>query len=352
MRRPPQGALLLVVAVRPGAVAETRARRCGTLCGPAGGGARGRGPLGRSAADLLARADRTPEERARIFESSGGNPLLLVELSRRSATSDALRSSIVAAVSRDVAAPGGGRRCSWCAPGRCWATPSITDIAAATAELHRRRAPATMPSTSCCGADWCIPAAAKELTFRSSRDPLSGLRREPSRSSYGCATMPGPPRSCQSPGESLPSQARHLAHVARPGDLKSAATLRRAAAGAGARAHPCHRRRLDARREARGATRRDVVSSPTWPRCWCSAGRLDEALTCAEEGLLFGRGSAGDEDRVRLVAGGRRSVERLLGSSRRCSRRRLLRAVAELSVVRPAVRRGRCCPGPLGLRAR
>ena len=60
------------------------------------------------------------------------------------------------------------------------------------------------------------------------------------------------------------------------------------------------------------------------------SGRLDEALAVAEEGLLFGEGSA--EHRVRLVLAAA-SVERLLGRHE-AARRRLVRAVDEPSVSR------------------
>ena len=102
VRRPPRGPHLLVVAARPGALAD------GVL-GAARSAARSTtvlelAPLDRAAADQLIGTDRPAEDRARIFESSGGNPLLLEELAKGDAA--AVPRGVVAAVSLELATLG------------------------------------------------------------------------------------------------------------------------------------------------------------------------------------------------------------------------------------------------------
>src|SRR5207342_2483449 len=75
LRRPPQRPHLLVVALRPGHVAERLLAVC-----PAA--ALDLGPLARAAADPLLADLENPDERERVFTQSGGNPLLLAELAR------------------------------------------------------------------------------------------------------------------------------------------------------------------------------------------------------------------------------------------------------------------------------
>ena len=148
--------------VRPGAVAETVLGRC-ALRGPAGDGARRRAPGPRRPPTCWSAPAGQQRSGQQIFESSGGNPLLLVELATRG---DHRR----AEQHRRCGLPrcrgsGGAQPLPWCAPGPCSATPSTTTsllprpsctpVAGhdAVDELHR-------------GADLVHAGSAKQLTFR------------------------------------------------------------------------------------------------------------------------------------------------------------------------------------------
>ncbi len=320
VRRPPQGPLLVVVAVRPGAVAEA-------VLGAARSAGRSAvvldiAPLDRSASDLLAGSDRSPEVRARIFESSGGNPLLLVELAH--ATTTDVPSSIVAAVSRDVAALREDA-VALLRAGSVLGDPFDHDVAAATAELHPVAGHHAVDELLESGL--VTAGSAKQLTFRHPVIRSAVYESQPVvvrlRNHARAATVLG------SLGESLPSRARHVAHVAGPGDLESAAMLRHAAALVRGHAPPIA---ADWMLAAKRAAPPDGMSSfSDLAEVLVQSGRLGEALASAEEGLLFGQGSAGDRVRLVLAAA---SVERLLGRHD-AARRRLLHAVEESSVSEP-----------------
>ena len=127
-------------------------------------------------------------------------------------------------------------------------------------------------------------------------------------------------------GAPLPSRARHLAHVAEPGDVVCAAELREAAAMVRGQAPSIAADWMLAAKRA--APPADLSSFSDLAEMLVQSGRLAEALAVADEGLLFGQGSA--EHRVRLVLSAA-SVERLLGRHE-AARRRLVRAVDEPSL--------------------
>ncbi len=324
VRRPPEGPLLLVVALRPGSVAEA-------LLGAARSAARPAAvidvaPLDRPAADLLLGPDRSFEERARIFEEAGGNPLLLVELARAATTG--VPGSIVAAVSRDLAALGADA-VALVRAGSVLGDPFDHDVAAVVAELGPAAGPAGVDELVGSGLVLAPGGAgsAKQLAFRHpvirtavyQSQPVAVRLRHHARAAAVLASL----------GASLPTRARHLAHVAGPGDLASAAALREAAALVRGHAPSIA---ADWMLAAKGAAPPEGMSSfSDLAEVLVQSGRLEEALATAEEGLLFGSGPAGDRVRLVLAAA---SVERLLGRHE-TARRRLLRAVAEPSGAEP-----------------
>ena len=102
LRRPPADSLLLALGARPGPAAERllAARRAGDTAALVALDLR---PLERGAAEALLADIPSPLERERLYEQSGGNPLLLGELARDGGT-HAVPGGIVAAVRREVEA--------------------------------------------------------------------------------------------------------------------------------------------------------------------------------------------------------------------------------------------------------
>jgi DNA-binding CsgD family transcriptional regulator len=318
VRRPPRGPHLLVVALRPGAVADAvlEAAR-----------ATARSPhlldltaLDRTAADLLIGPDHSPEDRARIFASSGGNPLLLEELAKGDATA-VVPSGIVAAVSAELATLDEDSL-ALVRAGSVLGDPFDIDLAAAAAGMARSDGLAATDALLARGL--VRPGGGRQLTFR---HPV--IRTAVYESQPVVVRLRGHARAAEaleSLGAPLPSRARHLAHVAVPGEVESATVLRDAAALV--RAHSpsiAADWMLAAKRAAPPA---ELASFSDLAEVLVQSGRLDEALTVAEEGLQFGRGTA--EHQVRLVLAVA-SVERLLGRHE-AARRRLVRAVDEPSL--------------------
>ncbi len=322
VRRPPEGPWLLAVAVRPGAVADAvlaAARSAGRPADVVDVVA-----LDRSAAELLLGADRSVEERSRIFHASGGNPLLLVELAR-AATTD-VPSSIVDAVSRDLGALS-VNAVALVRAGSVLGDPFDHDLASAMAELHPAAGHDAVDELLAGGL--VHASSEKQLTFRHpvirtavyESQPVAVRLRNHARAAAVLDSL----------GASLPNRARHLAHVAAPGDLESATALRHAAALVRGHAPSLA---ADWMLAAKGAAPPDGMSSfSDLAEVLVQSGRLDEALSTAEEGLIFGRGSV--DDRVRLVLAAA-SVERLLGRHD-AARRRLVRAVEEPAVTEAQV---------------
>ncbi|WP_196803984.1 AAA family ATPase [Marmoricola sp. URHB0036] len=317
VRRPPRGPHLLVVAMRPGPLADA-------VLGAARSAARSPtvlelAPLDRTASDRLIGPDRPAEDRARIFESSGGNPLLLQELARSDAA--AVPSGILAAVSLELA-PLGDDALALVRAGSVLGDPFDSDLAAVTAELT--------PSSGAVAVDELLarglarPAGTKQLTFRHpvirtavyESQPVVVRLRLHAQAATALAALGAP----------VPSRARHLAHVAEPGDVDSAAELRDAARMVRRQAPSIAADWMLAAKRA--APPAELSSFSDLAEVLVQSGRLAEALAVADEGLLFGQGSA--EHRVRLVLSAA-SVERLLGRHEG-ARRRLVRAIDEPSL--------------------
>ncbi|MDT4925056.1 MAG: hypothetical protein QOG01_2769 [Pseudonocardiales bacterium] len=314
VRRPPSSAHVLVVSSRPGRTpdavlaAAQAAGRTVTLIDLA--------PLDRAAADALVGADLSEQDRGRLFEMSGGNPLLLEELARAGSTTP-VPQGIVAAVSAELSPLSSPAR-AFIEAGALLGDPFDIDLARQIAMLSR---------------DVGL-AAVDELVERTLLRPTAGLRdlafRHPvlrtalyeglsvSRRLHGHARAA---EVLQAVGSPLPSQARHVAHTAAPGDLAAAQLLRAAAATLRSHAPSIAADWLLAAKRAEPPA--DLSMFSELAEVLVQSGRLEEALACAVEGLSYGRGT--DEARLRLtLAAG--SVERLMGRHE-ASRRRLLRSL-------------------------
>jgi DNA-binding CsgD family transcriptional regulator/tetratricopeptide (TPR) repeat protein len=314
VRRPPASPHALVVSSRPGRAADAvlaAARAAGrtvTLLELT--------PLDRAAADALVGASRSEQDRGRLYELSGGNPLLLEELAKAGPTSQ-VPPSIVAAMSAELRPLHGPAR-ALIEAGALLGDPFDIDLAGQIASLA--------PDVGL--------AAADELVERALLRPTTSLRefafRHPvlrtalyeglpvSRRLHGHARAAAVLRELGSP---LPGQAHHLVHTAAPGDVGAAQLLRAAAAMLRSQAPSIAADWLLAAKRA--APPADLTTFSELAEVLVQSGRLEEALAAAEEGLSFGRGT--DEARLRLtLAAG--SVERLMGRHD-AARRRLLRAL-------------------------
>src|SRR3954452_7304760 len=98
VRRPPENAHLVALALRPG---EAGGRLAAAQRGAGGGMVLDLPPLDRPAADLLLAGVEDPDEREWLFRESGGNPLLLEELARVGAANE-VPGDIVAAVRAEL----------------------------------------------------------------------------------------------------------------------------------------------------------------------------------------------------------------------------------------------------------
>ncbi len=317
VRRPPDLPHVLVVSLRPGPVAD------GVL---AAARAVARDTtvvevtrLGREAAETMLGEGWTAAERAGLVELSGGNPLFLEELARAGRT-DAVPPSIVAAVSAELAALDEPARRLLNA-GALLGDPFDVDLARMTARLEL---PVALTA---------IDVLLRRSLVRGATDLRAFSFRHPVVRS---AVYEGQPYADRVAGHEraaevlaavdapVMEQARHVAVTASPGDLESAALLRRAAAlvrpGAPTVAADWL---LAAKRAAQGT---DLTLYSELAEALVQSGRLDEALAVAEEGLTGG-GVEAERTRLTLVAG---TVERLLGRQE-ASRRRLTRGLGDVT---------------------
>lgn len=313
VRRPPAGAHLVVLALRPGAVADTllsaarSASRVVELLELA--------PLSREAADELL-TGRSATESARLYDASGGNPLLLTELNR-AGPGESTPSGVVAAVGSELRHVSAEAR-ALVEAGALLGDPFVVDLAAATASLDHATWPGALDELVERG---LLVAAGSPREFR--------FRHPVVRSAvYDGISVGARLHAHARAAEVLDrvqaptvDRARHLAHSAVPGDLESAATLRAAAATVRARAPSIAADWLLVAKRA--APPRDAADFGDLAQVLVQSGRLAEALSAAEEGLSFGVGLAEARLRLILVAA---SVERQLGRHE-SARRRLVRAL-------------------------
>ena len=131
VRRPAETSHALVVGLRPGPVADSlvaAARSAGVTYTVID-----LEPLSRADADALVGVEVSDEERRRLYEVSGGNPMFLEELAR-SDPADGVPEGIISAVSADVARLGDTAR-ALVEAGAVVGDPFDIDIARRTAGL-------------------------------------------------------------------------------------------------------------------------------------------------------------------------------------------------------------------------
>ncbi len=321
--RPPATPYGLVIGLRPGAVADTLV-----------GAARSAGgsftvidllPLSRADADVLIGVERPDVERRRWFEISGGNPLFLEELAK-SGTQDGVPEGIRSAVSTDLARLGETAR-SLVEAGAVVGDPFDIDVARRTAGLDLEEALAAVDQL----VERQVLRESNVLREFGFRHPV--IRSAVYEGQSAARRLSLHARAAEvlaDAGSPLPSQARHLAHTAGPGDDASAALLRAAAEAVAASAPSIAADWLLAAKRASPPA--DVEFFSGLAETLVQSGRLSEALSVAVEGLSFGAGTAAGKLRLTLAAA---AVERLLGRHE-ASLRRLSRAVEDGGDAAPA----------------
>jgi DNA-binding NarL/FixJ family response regulator len=308
MRRPPADSLLLALGARPGPAAERllAARRAGDTAELVALDLR---PLERGAADALLEGIPSASERDRLYEQSGGNPLLLGELARDGGT-HGVPGGIVAAVRREVEAlPGDARALVQAAA--IAGDPFDFDLAARIAELDERAALAALDVVERHG---LITATGDPRRFGFRHPVVRTAVHEALGAGARLAGHAAAARELARSGAPLAVRAQHLVHAAAPGDAEAAATLREAAAHV-RRQSPTvaadwllAARRADPAGAELGALAETLVE----------AGRLATALEVVDEAPT-------QSARMAVAAAG---VERLLGRHD-AARRRLERALRD-----------------------
>ena len=316
VRRPPDSAHLLLVASRPGKVADmvvVAARSAGRAVTVLD-----LEPLSRTAADALLGSDRSESDRSRIFERSGGNPLFLEELARTGAAAD-IPVGVVAAVAGDVASLGEASR-ALVEAGSVLGDPFDIDLARRTASLDLDAALAAVDEL----VDRGLVRGTGTLREFCFRHPL--VRSGVYKSLSAARRLAGHARAAEvlaEAGRPPPSLARHLAHSAAPGDVAAAEVLRAGAAMVRGQAPSIAADWLLAAK--RVAHPSDLAPYSDLAEALVQSGRLTEALEVANEGVALDPGTAMDRRRLHLAAA---SVERLLGRHD-ASLRRLTRSLSE-----------------------
>ena len=316
VRRPAETSHALVVGLRPGPVADSlvaAARSAGvthTVIDLE--------PLSRADADALVGVEVSDEERRRLYEVSGGNPMFLEELAR-SDPADGVPEGIISAVSADVARLGDTAR-ALVEAGAVVGDPFDIDIASRTAGLDL--------SVALVAVDELVNRrialetdVLREFGFR--HPVVRSAVYEGQSAARRLALHSRAAEVLAEVGSPLPSQARHLVHAAAPGDHDSAALLRAAAEVMGPSAPSIAADWLLAAKRVAPPAGYGPFSDLA--EVLVQSGRVTEALGVAEEGLAFGAGDEADRARLTLAAA---AVERLLGRHE-ASRRRLSRAYEE-----------------------
>ena len=310
LRRPPEVSLLLALGLRPSPVADrlANARRASGAIELV---SLDLAPLGRQVAEPLL-ADVVDADR--VFEASGGNPLLLQELAR---SGGGVPGGIVAAVQAEVAAlPEEAQRLL--RAGAIAGDPFDLDVALGIADLDLSRALGALDALE---AATLVRSelAARQFAFRHPvvrRAVYEGLGSGARLTGHAAAA-----RVLAGFGAPLPVRAHHLAYAALPGELDAARVLRTAAGEVRAQAPGVAADWLLAARRADpgGAGLGELVETLV------EAGRLTEALAIA-----------GDSPEPRMAVAAA-SVERRLGRHD-AARLRLRRALAAAATPSDAAR--------------
>lgn len=316
VRRPPQVPHLLVMAMRPGGISNTLSAavrstgRTHTLIDLK--------PLDRRASDELVGPGWTDNDRSRMFETSGGNPLFLAELAKADG-SPGLPGGVVAAVSVDLAALSDTAR-ALVQAGAIVGDPFDIDIARRSANLDLDAALTAADEL----VDGGLVRGTSSLRDFAFRHPV--IRTAVYEGLPVGQRLAGHARAATvlaDANSSLPNIARHLALTAAAGDAAAAAVLREAAAQVRTQAPSIAADWLIASRRA--AAVNDPTLDSDLAEALVQSGRLDEALDVADENTSPGRGADEHGRRLTVVAA---SVERLLGRHD-ASLRRLTRSLDE-----------------------
>jgi DNA-binding CsgD family transcriptional regulator len=319
VRRPPPTPHVLLVALRPGpaldvvlTAARSAARRLEAM--PLA-------PLDRETADQMLGPGVAADDRARLFESSGGNPLLLTELARSSTAGSSPR-GLLAAVGLELQRLSeDARRLAGAAA--LLGDPFWLDLAGRVADLDR---PAWLDAVDELVADGLLvasPTGSREFRFRH-----PAVRTAVHDGVPPGARITGHARAAaalSAAGAPATARARHLVHTVAPGDLDAARVLRSAATLTRPRAPSIAADWLLAARLADPPRRLGDVTDLA--EALVQSGRLAEALAAAEEGLTLAVAEPGERMPLDLVAA---SVERQLGRHD-SARRRLERALADVA---------------------
>ena len=314
VRRPPRGAHLLVIATRPGDAAERvlAARRATPAPSFL---ALDLAPLARPAADALLVDVPDPARRERLYRESGGNPLLLQELSRPGGA-EAVPGGIVAAVRTEIVGLTGDSR-ALVEAAAIAGDPFDVDIAGAMAGLDETARLLALDGLT------------ERAIVRATATPRAFTFRHPViRSAVYASLSPGARLAghraaageFDTAGAAAPIVARHLAHAATPGDTVASATLRTAAALVRPQAPSTAADWLLA--AERASPDEDGRHLAALAGALVESGRLGEALDVVDAAATA---RAGGDDVVRLAVAGA-AVERLLGRHA-AARRRLERAL-------------------------
>ena len=316
VRRPPHVPHLLVIAMRPGVVSDklnAAVRSTGRACTVIS-----LQPLDRGGADELVGPGWTEDDRLRMFETSGGNPLFLEELAKADGSAG-LPGGVVATVSVDLAALSDPAR-ALVQAGAVVGDPFDIDIARRTANLDLDVALTSADEL----VDRGLVRGTSSLREFAFRHPVirtavyEGLPVGQRLASHARAA-----EVLAGANSSLPNIARHLALTAAAGDIDAAAVLREAAAQVRGQAPSIAADWLVASRRA--AAVNDPILDSDLAEALVQSGRLDEALGVADENTSPGRRAREHGRRLTVVAA---SVERLLGRHD-ASLRRLTRSLDE-----------------------
>ncbi len=317
VRRPPTSPHLIVVACRPGKVADALVGAARSAGRPAA--VVELSPLSRAAADELIGSEWREDDRHRMFETAGGNPLFLEELARAGGAGR-VPDGVVAAVSGDLASLGDSAR-ELVQAGAVIGDPFDIDTARRTADLDLEVALGAVDELVERGLVRGT-GTLREFSFR--HPVVRSAVYEGQSAARRLATHARAAEVLESTGHPVSSRARHLALTAAAGDLAAAGLLREAAATVRAQAPSIAADWLLAAQRA--AQPCDLEPYSDLAEVLVQAGRLDEALEVTETGSSLGVGTDLDRSRLHLAAA---SVERLLGRHD-ASLRRLSRTLAEM----------------------
>ena len=328
LTRPPRTPHLLAAFLRPGPVVDILARTARSA---------GRpvehlevGPLTRDSARLLADRGGAPHlDIERLVTQSGGNPLLLTELSRATAGPHAhtgrphvpdrreLPTGIVASVEGELEQLSPPAR-ELVSCGALLGDPFDLELARAVSGLSRDE---TGPAVDELVAVRLVrpTTALSRLEFRHPvvRTAVNGAMPLTARLDRHARAA----EVLTDAGAPTPAVAHHLVHVASPGDTNAAATLRMAAAAVRTRAPSVAADWFLAAQRCAPAT--DVEAFADLTDVLLQSGRVEEALETADDGLAHAGGDPAERLRLDLLAA---RVERVVGRHE-ASHRRLQRAL-------------------------